>query len=362
MSEVRYSEFAQSMYGRVFDKRVPFDGMLEITDRCNNRCVHCCVNQDVDDQSIRDRELSAQDIFKILDDIERRGCMWLLLTGGEPLVRSDFPEIYTYAKKKGFLISLFTNGTLITPEIVELLKEWPPYEVEVTLYGASKLVYESITRIPGSFERCMAGIESLLKASIKVNLKTVITTLNKDEIDRMKAIAKDLGVNFRFDNVLQSRIDGSKAPRRYRISAEDAVRLDMMDAEKRKGWEEYVGMAGDFQASELQISCGAGSTSFFIDPYGGMAICDMYRAYSRDIKEEGFDSIWDAHFSEILKRKHSAGHKCSNCEVGILCDHCAGWAMTEEGDPEAISGYICDIGHMRKKVLGSGKLEREVRR
>lgn len=358
MSEVRYSEFAKSMYGRTLRNRIPFDGMLEITDRCNHRCVHCCCNQDIDDQSLREKELSTSDIFKILDDIERRGCLWLLLTGGEPLIRNDFPDIYIYAKKKGFIVSLFTNGTLITSKVIDLFKEWPPHKVEVTLYGASKAVYEDITRTPGSFDRCMAGIEHLLKASIKLKLKTIAITLNKDEIWDMKAIAKNLGVDFRFDYVLQSRIDGSKGPRRYRISPEDAVRLDTMDEERRKSWVEYTERAAGFQISDLQFSCGGGGTSFFIDPYGRMSICDMCRAYSRDIKKEGFDRIWDVHFPEILKRRHPSDYKCIDCDAGIFCDHCAGWAMTEEGDPESMVSYICEIGRARKKILGSVKKKR----
>jgi MoaA/NifB/PqqE/SkfB family radical SAM enzyme len=74
-------------------------GSAEVTARCNLRCAHCYINLPADDRAARQRELSLQDWRRIIDEIVAEGCLWLLFTGGEPLVRPDFPDIYLHAKK-----------------------------------------------------------------------------------------------------------------------------------------------------------------------------------------------------------------------------------------------------------------------
>jgi MoaA/NifB/PqqE/SkfB family radical SAM enzyme len=111
----------------------------------------------MDDRQARRTELSYEEHCRILDEIADAGCLWLLYSGGEIFARGDFLEIYTYAKKKGLLITLFTNGTMITPKIADYLLEWRPFSIEVTLYGHTKGTYERLTGIPGSYEKCMSA-------------------------------------------------------------------------------------------------------------------------------------------------------------------------------------------------------------
>ena len=103
------------------------------------------------------RELSIAEHFRLLDDLADLGCIWVLFTGGEIFARQDFLEIYTYAKNKGFLITLFTNAVLIDQAMADYLAEWPPFSIEVTVYGRTKKTYESLTKIPGSYKRCLRG-------------------------------------------------------------------------------------------------------------------------------------------------------------------------------------------------------------
>ena len=156
-----YSDFSLRLHQKVVGKRIPLVGSLEVTERCNLSCVHCYINLPAGDQGARKRELNAVEIYDILDQIVEEGCLWLLLTGGEPFVRPDFLEIYTYAKKKGLLITLFTNGTTITPRIADHLAEWRPFAIEITLYGHSQETYERVTGVQDSYERCRRGIELL---------------------------------------------------------------------------------------------------------------------------------------------------------------------------------------------------------
>ena len=140
------------------------------------------------------------------------GCLWLLYTGGETFLRPDFLDIYTYAKKKGFLITLFTNGTLITPEIADYLAEWRPFSIEVTIYGRTRETYERVTGVAGSYERCLRGIRLLAEQRLPLKLKTMAFSVNRHELDAMKQFAGALGAEFRFDAMLNPRIDCSQEP------------------------------------------------------------------------------------------------------------------------------------------------------
>ncbi len=122
----------------------------------------------------------------------------------EPLFRKDFKDIFRYVKQKGLLVTLFTNGTLITPEMADFLQEYPPFNLEITLYGRTQETYESVTGIPGSYRRCMQGIEYLKERDIHFSLKTMLLTLNAHELKAMQEFARSLGVGFRYDGLINS--------------------------------------------------------------------------------------------------------------------------------------------------------------
>jgi MoaA/NifB/PqqE/SkfB family radical SAM enzyme len=143
------------------------------------------------DADARARELSKEEHFRVLDQLVEMGTFWLLYSGGEIFARKDFLEIYTYAKHNGFLITLFTNGILINERIADHLLEWPPFSIEITLYGRTKATYEALTGIPGSYERCLHGIELLRARGLPLKLKTVPTTINKHEVFSMKRFAEE---------------------------------------------------------------------------------------------------------------------------------------------------------------------------
>ena len=158
VSSLEYREFSKKLHNNTQNKRIPLDGTFELTFRCNLKCKHCYCNQPVNDKKIKKQELSTEEIFRVFDEISEAGCFWLLISGGEPLLREDFEDIYIYAKRKGMLITLFTNGTLVNTKIAEMLKDYPPFLVEITLYGATAKTYEKITGVQGSFTQCIKGI------------------------------------------------------------------------------------------------------------------------------------------------------------------------------------------------------------
>ena len=158
MEQLSYGAFSADLHQRQAGERVPMQVSIEVTRRCPLECLHCYNNLPMGDMEAKQREMTKEEHFKMLDELVDMGCFWLLYTGGEIFARKDFLEIYTYAKKKGFLITLFTNGTIINEQIADYLVEWPPFAIEITLYGRTRETYEALTAVPGSYDRCLRGI------------------------------------------------------------------------------------------------------------------------------------------------------------------------------------------------------------
>src|SRR5437868_7922887 len=237
-----YAEFSRFIHQHYSGRRAALEASIEVTRRCPLECLHCYNNLPMGDHEARKQELTTTEHFRLLDQLVEVGAFWLLYSGGEIFARKDFLEIYTYAKQKGFLITLFTNGILINEKIADYLREFPPFAIEITLYGRTKETYEALTQIPGSYDRCLRGIRLLMDRGLPLKLKTVGTSVNRHEVIAMKEFTeRELGLEFKFDSLLNPRIDCSQAPLAVRLSPEEVVALDLnwpnVAAEHRKTLE-----------------------------------------------------------------------------------------------------------------------------
>jgi len=348
-----YAEFSQRLHDKVASERIPISGSLEVTARCNLRCGHCYINLPAGDALARERELTAQELYGILDQITDEGCLWLLLTGGEPFLRPDFLDVYMYAKQKGLLLTVFTNGTTITPRIADHLATWPPFSVEITLYGYSQETYEQVTGVAGSHQRCMQAIELLLERSVPLKLKSTPTRVNHHEIQAMQAYADALGVAFRFDPILNMRLDGDPTPGRFRLSPHEVVALDRQDERRAQAWcEEFDRSRGLVTPSNTLYTCGAGMSSFHIDAYGQLSICLMAREPGYGLREGSFHDGWHHALYQVRMQPRTRTMPCQSCALARLCPQCPGLACIETNDPEQPVGYFCEITHLRAAAFG----------
>ena len=364
--EIDISSYSQRLVNTEGRQRIPLSGTLELTFRCNNRCAHCYVSQGIDDEKEKGKELRYPEIRHLLDDLAEEGCLWLLLTGGEPLVREDFLDIYLYAKKKGFLITLFTNGTLVTPSVADFLREFPPRAIEISLYGITEKTYERVSRSQGSYEQCMEGIDLLLQRKLPLKLKTVITTINRHEFMDIKNFVQDLGLEFRFDALINGRVDGRQNTAKLRIPPHEVVELDMADP--RRG-PEFVSLyertCGIKQDPDLVYRCGAGVNSFHIDSYGRLMLCTLARNPSYDLRDGSFREGWRDFLPRIREQKLEKRNKCVDCELRFICDQCPGWSQLEYADQTMPVDYLCQVAHLRAEAFGIGGsayMEKELER
>jgi radical SAM protein with 4Fe4S-binding SPASM domain len=355
MQTIDYSTYSRSFHEKVIAARIPLTGAIEVTRRCPFDCLHCYNSLRMNDARARRAELQYEEHCRLLDEIAEAGCLWLLFTGGEIFARPDFLDIYTCAKRKGLIITLFTNGAMITPQIADYLVEWRPFSIEVTLYGVTKETFESVTRTPGSYDECMRGIDLLIERKLPLSLKSVTLRTNCHEIWEMKRFAEKLGVEFKFDSMMNPRIDCGRGPLEVRLEPEEVVRLDMLDPLRVVSWLKFAarfsGPVHRPEDADEIYHCGAGVVSFSIDPEGRMGLCLLSHQNTYDLRRGSFKEGWAA-LERERRRKMTRMTKCVSCEIKAMCGMCPANAELEERDPESPVDFLCRVSHLRAFALG----------
>ncbi len=352
--EIGLDEWATRLLAPLGNKRYPLSATMELTDRCNLNCVHCYINQPVNSKVAMARELGTEQVKAILNQMAESGTLFVMLTGGELLLRPDFEEIYLHARHLGLIVTIFTNGTLIDERIADLFAKVPPRSVEITLEGATAEVFESVTRVKGSYKDCLRGIKLLHDRGIKTKVKTVLLTLNQQELPAIIELAETLGVSHRYDSTIWPRLDGGQSPYRYRLSPELSLDFDLADSlrteERYKSGKKMVGVsARRFQA----VSCGAGFRSYHIDSAGNLSACMMLRKPSYNLLKMPFVEAWDR-LGEVRKIQRVKHTECENCFANNLCSQCAGWSQMVHNDYETPDTFVCLSGKLKLRRFGAG--------
>jgi radical SAM protein with 4Fe4S-binding SPASM domain len=334
---------AQASGGR----RVPLSGSFELTFRCNLRCVHCYIP----DFSGRG-ELPTGTVTRILSEAADLGCLWMLLTGGEVLLRPDFAAIYRHAKRAGLLVTVFSNGVLFDERIADLMAEYPPFGLEFTLYGLSNETYEKTTGFAGRFDKVRRAVEIAIERKLRLTLKAVAMEPLRDEIPRMQEWAASLGVPFRYDGMIHGRLDGSMQPAAARSTPQTLVGWDERDPKRLGDWMKfYLGFVTNAPATSTLLSCGAGLQSFHVNPKGTLLSCEALPLDGYDLTQGSFRDGWLGPVADVRRRGAAANNVCAPCELKSLCDRCPATAMMETGSPDGWIPYYCEVTHRRAALL-----------
>lgn len=340
----------RSMHQRAVAERIPISGSIAMTHRCHLRCVHCYLGP----ERHTPPEAGERDTafwFSVVDQIAEAGCLNLLITGGEPLLRPDFAEVYTRAKRRGVLVTVFTNATLVNERHLTLFAELSPQLVDVTVYGASAEVYDRVTGASGAYERCLHGVDALLERGIRVGLKAMILKENQHEIPAMRQMAQDRGVTFRLDPALFPRRDGDGTPLDHRIPPEVAVALEM----EEEGLPEKTAASYEKMRTlappDRLFGCGAGLTGFHVDPRGMLLPCLMVSTHGFDLRLGSFRQGWEEVLPGFVEQPVPPGYECHECEKRFLCGLCPAQFEMETGSLHVPSEYSCRLGEARHRAV-----------
>jgi radical SAM protein with 4Fe4S-binding SPASM domain len=349
MQEASYIGFCDKLKEDIKDRR-PLKGHIELTYSCNLDCVHCyCKGR----QGRRD-ELTVRQWRDIIDQLRKENCLWLYFTGGEPFSRPDFLDIYAYAKDKGFLVVIFTNGTIIGPKILKFLKNRPPFLIEIPLYGATKRIHESVTQTPGSFQKARENINKLLQLRIPLVIKTVGMKQNKKEILKIKALSERLlgKRRFKFDSFVLPRTDGDITPCRYRLSPSEILEIENSDQDMLDQRQEELKKPNNFaRPKEYLYHCNTWWTNFFVNPYGLLQFCNLTEKFAVRLTEKSFKQGFYHEFPKLSMEKFSTDSKCMSCGLRKICCYCPARALLETGDEESPVEYFCRLAEARRKTI-----------
>lgn len=345
--------FQSRLFVKSVTQRIPISGIIELTFRCNYNCLHCYVNLPSGDRIAKARELTTVEWKRVLDEMAAAGCLYLLITGGEIMIHPDWQEIYLYAKRLGMLVTLYTNGSGVTPAIADFLVEYPPERLEITLYGATREVYERVTRLPGSYDKALRGIKLLLERKIPLALKSVALRANLEEMHQMRSLTESLGLDFFYDPHITVRIDGQGYPLEQRLQPWEVVALDMDQHAQAKKELDFCTSMSDQPPPGEAFSCGAGLIAFTVDPFGVVSTCQIVRKPGVDLRQHSFDYAWNVVFKQLRELQRSGDQSCDHCDIHDKCTQCGGWSMLEHDDYETPIDWLCDINHARHEAFNS---------
>ena len=336
------SAFQQQLQARSLRERRPTSCLFEITPVCNLRCRFCYVAL----EPYAGPYLSTAQSIGVLDELADAGILFLTFTGGEIFSRRDFAAMYRHARSKGFLVTLFTNATLVSEETAALLAAEPPHAVEVSIYGADAAHYEGTTGIPGSFARFERGVERLRDAGVNLILKHPTSTLSQDHLPAIRAWCETRGLPYKLSFEIENRHDGGQQPSLYRIEPRRARAMEREVRGLGSGPlpECDAGVPARDDGRESLYRCGAGRTGVFVDALGNASHCVLDREPAFSLLEMSFEEAW-RRIGEWVEQPLPEEAPCAGCGLRAGCSNCPARARLATGDPFGRDSYRCDLTH-----------------
>lgn len=306
------------------ERAQPLSASLELTYRCNWRCVFCYNPRHHDL-----RGLSATEWLAVLDELRALGTLYVALTGGEPLAHPGFLEVARGVRERAFALRILTNGALVTDRLAAEIAALRPLAVELSLHGARAGTHDRATATPGSFDAMLKGLDRLLARGVAVVLKTPLTRLNEAELDEMRKIATGRGVPWRVDAALTPRDDGDPGPLAFRASTRAVEQMFHLLRE--------AGQLPREERAEGGTNCGLGRTTMAVDPEGSVFPCMQWRRSPLgNVRETPLREIWAG---SLERRAAAQAAQAANGRMleagGALASFpfCPALALQRTGDP-----------------------------
>ena len=350
---LEYDLFVTKMFAKADKDFIPLSGAFELTSRCPLDCKMCYIHRKENDCEAKQGEKSAEWWLSVAQQAQKAGMLMLLLTGGEPLLRKDFEEIYLGAKKLGLLVSVNTNGLLIDDAKVKFFAQNPPQKLNISLYGASAQTYDELCGNGAAYEKVFSAVRKLREAGIAVKINFTANQYNGQDAQKIYEFAKELSlpvqtVTYMFPPV---RVCGEAE----RLSPEEAAALNfkcrLLDwggeklanhliAKAKQPVEEQTDSGGE------QLPCRAGRSTFWITWDGKMTPCGMMPEPA--FEADDFNEAW----AKIKKSREDIHPppKCKNCEMRKYCETCAAVSYAETGRFDGLPEYMCKKAAQFKKM------------
>ena len=350
--DITCNQLTDFLFAKADMNKIPLAGSFELTPRCTLDCKMCYIHRKSSDKSAIAEEKDTKFWIDLATKARDAGMLILLLTGGEPLLRSDFDEIYKECKKLGLLVSVNTNATLLNEDKIRLFTEYPPQKINITLYGSSPETYGKLCGNASAYQKVTDSIRRLKEAGIIVKLNYSITPDNVDDIPAVTAFAKELDIPVKAASYMFSPV--RTCGETFRLTPEEAAKakLDWQrntfgDEELKKliSESETVPEANDISCSQ-RINCRAGLSTFWVTWKGEMTLCGMMSGPNIPIND--FGETWKKICEE--RERIFLPKKCSTCSLRKKCDMCAAVSIAETGRSDEVPPYACQKAHEYERI------------
>lgn len=346
--------------------KVPINGILELTPHCNMRCNMCFVQLTTAESTKLGSIYSGEEWIRLAQEMQKKGMLFVLLTGGEPLTHPDFKQIYLALKEMGMIITINTNGTLIDEEWAEFFGKYPPRRINITLYGKDEDTYNRLCHYAKGYEKTIRAIELLQARNISIKLNGSITPDNYKDIDDLIRVAEAKKLHWKFDTYMYPAAKERQLvfDQESRLSPEKGARVRVDIMKKQHTREEFLSVVKHYQDAveqsiaidvPLEIGCRAAKSSFCINWQGKMRPCVMMNKPEYEVFEVGFVTAWNTMVDDMAQMRMSV--ECSRCKYKDICTTCAACAYWEAGAFDALPGYMC---RYTKEIYRLLMLEKEI--
>jgi AdoMet-dependent heme synthase len=345
------SGLMQEMTAKALKLNIPLNVQLDLTYRCNERCVHCYL--DHDDHG----EMTTVEIKCLLKQMADAGVFILTLSGGEIFVRKDLFEILEYARQLMFCVKLKTNGVMIREREARQLKDLGVESIQISVYSHRPEVHDAITLLPGSLKRSLGAIRFLASQGLKVIIANVLMTQNMQDYSGVRALASELGVECTLDPTVTPMMDGNRSPLRLGVD-QSALRQVFRDEALVGNVEEFCAVATAADENDMEsLPCSAGHTACYVSPYGDVYPCVQFPLPTGNVRRQRFLDIWrhSDQMNEVRSIRLKDLTTCSHCAHVSACTRCPGLAFME-GNMRGPSSQDCEKSFARTGIASANML------
>jgi len=348
-------DLMQDVTSKAFRLNVPLNVQLDLTYRCNERCVHCYL--DHHDHG----EMTTAEIKHLLQDMADAGVFILTLSGGEIFVRKDIFEIIEHARRLMFCVRLKTNATLIGEQEATRLRDLAIESIQVSIYSHRADVHDAITLLPGSLERSLKAIRFLKAHGLKVIIANVLMTHNAGDYAKVRRLAADLGVECTLDPTITPMMDGDRSVLSLGVD-HDALSEVFRDEELVGDAESFCAIPAEVGEDDLESTpCSAGHTACYVSPYGDVFPCVQFPLPTGNVRREHFIDIWrhSTQMNEVRSIRVKDLPTCSSCTHASSCSRCPGLAYME-GNMRGPSSQDCEKSFARTGIPSANMLKKRL--
>ena len=351
MSGLHQDGLLQQMTAKALRLNVPLNVQLDLTYRCNEKCVHCYL--DHHDHG----EMTTAEIKHLLSEMAEAGVFILTLSGGEIFLRKDFFEILEHARRLMFCVKLKTNAVLIRESEAAKLRDLDIESIQISIYSHRPEVHDAITLLPGSLKRSVDAIRFLKSQGLRVIMANVLMTANMGDYPGVRALAEELGVECTLDPTVTPMMDGDRSILKLNVDR-DSLRQVFRDESMVGDAEEFCAIAAAPGEDELDATpCSAGHTACYVSPYGDLFPCVQFPLPTGNVRRERFVDIWrhSSAMNEVRSIRIKDLTTCPSCPHVSSCTRCPGLAYME-GNMRGPSSQDCEKSFARTGVPSANML------